>query len=130
MLVLPQPSFSLAAKIDQLFSDTPPGMLQDYLDEDQQAELKANVRKLSYLSCPLSGLTEGLVTLSQGTHIKPDTREDGARTAIREWRAAGLTSENIGLIEGNSALTPYARSTKFTNEEYSPFKPVTHGQFK
>jgi hypothetical protein len=31
VLILPQPSFSLAAKVQQLFSDTPPQILEQYL---------------------------------------------------------------------------------------------------
>lgn len=136
VLILPQPSFSLAAKVEQLFSDTPPEILDQYLKlEDRQALLNG-ISKLSYLSSPLSGFTEGLLTLAQGTHIKPENKVVGPSgeqiTAIKAARFddAGLTKENIELITGNSGLTPFAAMAKFPDTNYCPFKPVTHGQFR
>ncbi|KAK4167523.1 hypothetical protein QBC43DRAFT_367572 [Cladorrhinum sp. PSN259] len=136
VLILPQPSFSLASKITQLFSDTPPQILKEYLDPDERQLLLDNLNKLQYLSCPLSGLTEGLLTLNMGTHVKPEYKEvanDVTKvTAIKaaQFDSAGLTKKNIELIAGNSALTPFAASTSFATEKYCPFKPVTHGQFR
>lgn len=136
VLILPQPSFSLAAKVNQLFSDTPPETLDRYLTREERDALLDGIHKLSYLSSPLSGLTEGLLTLGQGTHIKPENKvvtPDGEQiTAIKaaQFDAAGLTKENIELIAGNSALTPFAAMTRFADTQYCPFKPATHGQFR
>ncbi|KAI1819781.1 hypothetical protein F4861DRAFT_111375 [Xylaria intraflava] len=134
VLILPQPSFSLQSKVTQLFSDTPPKILEHYLKKKDREELLNNIDALSYLSCPLSGLTEGLLTLSMGTHIKPENKElteDGVKVvAVKaaEFDTAGLTKNHIELIEGNSGFTPYASMTNFTNAAFSPFKPATHGQ--
>ncbi|KAK3395148.1 hypothetical protein B0H63DRAFT_427207 [Podospora didyma] len=136
VLILPQPSFSLASKVSQLFSDTPPQILDEYLDPEERENLLKNLSKLQYLSCPLSGLTEGLLTLNMGTHVKPEYKEvanDVTKvTAIKaaQFDAAGLTKTNIELIAGNSALTPFAASTSFATDKYCPFKPVTHGQMR
>lgn len=136
VLILPQPSFSLDAKIQQLFSDTPPDHLDKYLSKEQRDELSKGVKKLPYLSAPLSGLTEGLLTLSQGTHIKPENKEMGEygekmtvfSTAC--FDSVGFTKENLQLIAGNSALTPFGNLAAFADTPHCPFKPVTHGQFR
>ncbi|KAK3944842.1 hypothetical protein QBC46DRAFT_350202 [Diplogelasinospora grovesii] len=136
VLILPQPSFSLATKVRQLFSDTPTKILDEYLDADERQNLLDNLSALQYISSPLSGLTEGLLTLNMGTHVKPeykDVTNDGETlTAIRaaQFDAAGLTKTNIELIAGNSGLTPFAASTSFATDRYCPFKPVTHGQMR
>lgn len=136
VLILPQPSFSLAAKVGQLFSGTPPEILDQYLKLEDRQVLLNGISQLSYLSSPLFGLTEGLLTLAQGTHIKPENKivgPDGELiTAIKavQFDDAGLTKENIELIAGNSGLTPFAAMAKFPDTRYCPFKPVTHGQFR
>ncbi|PHH92174.1 hypothetical protein CDD83_8560 [Cordyceps sp. RAO-2017] len=138
-LVLPQPSFSLAAKVKQLFQDTPPATLDQYLAKADRDDLVANIGKLSYLSFPLAGLTEGLLTLSHGAHIKPESRDrttDGQSilSAVKaaEFPLAGFDTTTIERIMGNSALTPYAAMTNFGGPTTTscPFKPVTHGQFR
>lgn len=136
VLVLPQPSFSLEAKVTQLFQNTPEQILDDVLDKAQRDNLLNNIRKLSYLSSPLTGLTNGLVTRAQGSHIKPQNKTVGpegeSSSVIGEavFYDAGLTEDNIKLIDGNSALTPYAALVNFIDTGFCPFKPVTHGQFR
>ncbi|KAK9444056.1 hypothetical protein VB005_02348 [Metarhizium brunneum] len=139
VLILPQPSFSLKNKVTQLMSDTPPQILNQHLEKcgltesDLQA-LVDNIGSLSYLSCPLSGLTQGLLTLSMGTHIKPENKQltDQGETIVAvkaaEFDAAGLTKDRIELILGQSSVTPFAAMTNFSNAAFCPFKPVTHGQ--
>ena len=137
VLVLPQPSFSLGAKVRQLFTDTPPSILDNYLNEGERTKLLENINALSYLSAPLSGLTDGLLTMAQGTHIKPENKVltptgEPKTTPINAavFLDAGLTSDNLGKIQNNSALTPFAAVTHFDNATNCPFKPVTHGQFR
>ncbi|KAM4064414.1 hypothetical protein HRG_006227 [Hirsutella rhossiliensis] len=136
VLILPQPSFSLAAKIKQLFQNTPPDILNKYLSAEDRANLLKNVGQLSYLSSPLSGLASGLATRAQGSHIKPEnkivgpTGESSTAIATAVIDAAGLTAENIKLIQGNSALTPFATLANFLKDGFCPFKPMTHEQFR
>ncbi|KAI0007431.1 hypothetical protein F4779DRAFT_619592 [Xylariaceae sp. FL0662B] len=136
VLILPQPSFSLGAKITQLFDNTPPDILDQYLSQKDRDDLRENVSKLSYLSSPLSGFTNGMATLAEGSHIKPENKtvsddgESSSAIAAAVNEAAGLTSGNIELIQGQSASTPYAALVNFLDSAWCPFKPVTHGQFR
>ncbi|KAI9648824.1 hypothetical protein NHQ30_003465 [Ciborinia camelliae] len=135
-LILPQPSFSLSAKVKQLFDDTPPQILDQYLDKNRRTELLDGLKKLSYLSSPLSGLLQGLVTLSQGSHIKPENKkvdETGDHSfpiKAALFPDAGFTEDTVGAIANNSALTPFAALANFVDPNHCPFKPVAHGQFR
>src|SRR3569833_2048969 len=80
--LLPQPSFSLAAKIDQLFSDTPVTDLKDPtkggsfpLTKKELRQLQRQLHQLAFLSAPLAGFSAHLTTLLHGTHIKPILRD-------------------------------------------------------
>ncbi|KIL90135.1 hypothetical protein FAVG1_06874 [Fusarium avenaceum] len=136
VLILPQPSFALGAKIKQLFQNTPPSILDEYLPEKDRNNLLANVNELSYLSSPLSGFVNGLVTQAEGSHLKPENKVVGPHgdssyvLNAAAFNPAGLTEDRLKLIDGNSALTPYAALVNFTDSEHCPFKPVTHGQFR
>lgn len=135
-LILPQPSFSLAAKVKQLFDNTPPDILKKYLSKEDRDNLVQNLGKLSYLSSPLSGLFNGLATQAEGSHVKPENKVVGPAGEVSEAmiaaviESAGLTKTNLEMIMGNSALTPYAALQDFATDEWNPFKPVTHGQFR
>ncbi|KAH6950289.1 hypothetical protein BKA56DRAFT_606743 [Ilyonectria sp. MPI-CAGE-AT-0026] len=142
VLVLPQPSFSLAAKIDQLFSSTPASDLQDPkeggsfpLTRDEREKLQAGLHRLALLSAPLAGLSSHLTTLLQGTHIKPILRDPirGTLTPVNEATRvdAGFTSTALGLIGIETDSTPFGNLFRApTAEEESLFKPATHGQFR
>ncbi|KAI3333392.1 hypothetical protein F4824DRAFT_250087 [Ustulina deusta] len=136
VLILPQPSFSLRAKITQLFDNTPPDILDGCLKQPERDNLLKNISQLSYLSSPLSGFTGGLVTMAEGSHIKPENKIviSGAESSSAIMAAvnepAGFTASNIELIQGQSAATPYAATVNFQDTEWCPFKPVTHGQFR
>ncbi|KAF3909804.1 hypothetical protein ABW21_db0201644 [Orbilia brochopaga] len=133
VLILPQPSFSLEAKIRQFFDDTP--VLPDTrLDEGDEDFIKNKLRQLGFISGPLAGFSSHLVTLEQGNHVKPilkvpDTGElKVVPEAIRT--AAGLTEDRIAMIGLESDVTPYGTSKKEPSNNASIFKPVAHGQFK
>ncbi|KAF5857639.1 hypothetical protein ETB97_005494 [Aspergillus alliaceus] len=115
-LILPQPSFSLAAKVKQLFDDTSPSTLDKYSPESRRKELLDGIKTLLYLSSPLSGLTDGLLTPSQESHIKPESKTIGP--------------EGEHTIMNNSALTLFGSLARFIDPVHCPFKPVTHGQFR
>lgn len=136
VLILPQPTFSLHSKMEQLFSDTSAEILDKHLSKEKQAEVLEGVKTLPYLSAPLSGLTEGLLTLATGSHIKPENKEINAGLeslsviSSARFDDAGFTESNLRLIQGNSALTPFAAMADFSQSAHCPFKPVTHGQFR
>ncbi|KAH6632441.1 hypothetical protein F5144DRAFT_650483 [Chaetomium tenue] len=137
ILILPQPSFSLAAKVEQLFSNTPKALLDKTpLDEEQRQWMVKNLSQLPFLSAPLAGLVDDLLTLSQGSHVKPENKfiAEGIEKVVPLKSAlfpdASFTKDNVALIQSNSALTPYAKMARLVGHKVSPFKPVTHGQFR
>ncbi|KAK1139552.1 hypothetical protein N8T08_000692 [Aspergillus melleus] len=130
VLILPQPGFSLQIRLQQLFANTPKSVLDGMLPEEDRQKLMASVSRLPFLSAPLSGLTENLLTISQGTHIKPENQETADKgedifTVIEKanFDDAGLIRENLALIQGHSGLTPFAGKYSFLDSPYHPFKP-------
>ncbi|KAF3908355.1 hypothetical protein AA313_de0208908 [Arthrobotrys entomopaga] len=134
VLILPQPSFSLEAKIRQFFDDTPalPDG-NDLLPGDEQF-IKNKLRQLGFISGPLAGFSSHLVTLEQGNHVKPILKkpDTGDLTVVPEAirPKAGLYETSIAKIGIESDVTPYGTSKKKPSNGVSIFKPVAHGQFK
>ncbi|OJJ87733.1 uncharacterized protein ASPGLDRAFT_164182 [Aspergillus glaucus CBS 516.65] len=135
-LILPQPSFSLDARVRQLFSTIPEQELDDHITEEERKYLLEHIPRMPYLSGPLSGLTDGLLTLAHGTHIKPLARTIGPEgermTAIKSACVlqAGFDDKALEMIQGHSALTPLAATVAWPDQTHCPFKPVTHGQVR
>ncbi|TGJ64883.1 hypothetical protein EYR41_008891 [Orbilia oligospora] len=134
-LILPQPSFNLKAQIEQLFSSVPPTELDKHLDKTRREDLKKNLDKMAYLSCPLEGLTHHLTTTYSGNHVKPLVREPGvAPRPLRDARDAairiGLTMEKLALIDKESDPTPYGPNGSLLDLQLPAFKPATHGQLR
>ncbi|KAI0391891.1 hypothetical protein F5Y17DRAFT_385037 [Xylariaceae sp. FL0594] len=135
ILILPQPSFSLSAVIKQVMSTVPEKELDDLLGKGEIKTLRDNVLRLPFLSAPLSGLTDHLLTLAQGSHVKPSVRVPGKEIqAIAEAvdEGLGFTEERINDMGVELDLTPYGNQihVKTSREDPSPFKPVTHGQLR
>lgn len=135
VLILPQPNFSLKSKIDQLFSNTPPDILEKYLPKEKRDELQNQLYKLSFLSSPLAGLTDHLLTLVQGSHIKPNKRPPGEKpqpidAAVAVGKDVGFGKPQLELIDKESDLTPYGTLVQFLDDKFCAFKPATHGQFR
>ena len=146
VLITPQPSFSLQAQIRQVFDQTPGAELKDALKnalkdptsetelEDLIKEVLKHLDELTYLSSPLAGFHDHLLTMAQGTHIKPTVRLGGAKlTPISgaEEPAAGFTGARLTEMGSETDRTPYGTLVQLSKDtKDSPFKPVTHGQFK
>ncbi|KAK3336423.1 hypothetical protein B0T19DRAFT_38548 [Cercophora scortea] len=136
-LILPQPTVSLRQIISQLFADTPVAVLNDYLSQDQQDEMKqeleAGFNSLAFLSTPLSGFVDHLTTRFQGSHVKPSaTLPTGRQTmddALQASKAGGFTAGSLNFIGDETALTPYGTLVNALKGS-SMFKPATHGQFR
>ncbi|KAK0117084.1 hypothetical protein ONS96_012922 [Cadophora gregata f. sp. sojae] len=101
ILVLPQPSFALAAVVKQVLDiagvDVPTTLQEEVLGKDgkpvldqegekvlsgrlDQARFQAFIRKieqLKFISGDLTGFTDSLLTLGTGSHVKPNVREQG-----------------------------------------------------
>ncbi|CAH0046897.1 unnamed protein product [Clonostachys solani] len=134
MLILPQAAFSLQAQVDAVISQTPPDELKKALGDIPVDELKDNLSKLAFLSTPLSGFHDHLLTMNQGTHITPTIRQPGGTLKIIKEatnRDAGLEEDILTYLGTETDVTPYATLVSLSTKiEESPFKPVTHGQFK
>ena len=131
VLVLPQPVFSLEALVKQVLDSASKDVA---LTDDDKKRLRDNIRQIQFISAPLSGLTNHLLTRYEGAHVKPNVRRQGERkakpltAAIRT--AIGMDDKALELVDSESALTPYGDSFPFGKDHYpgNPFKPVTHGQ--
>ncbi|KAH0551598.1 hypothetical protein GP486_007185, partial [Trichoglossum hirsutum] len=134
ILVLPQPSFALAAVVKQVFSTAGaalPTVLADPKAQDRLLDDLAT--KLKFVSGDLTGLTDCLLTLGTGSHVKPNMREQGKpvvplKEAFELGAKIGLTEEHLVKIDGESGKTPFGTLVDFTAARYQPFKGVQHGQ--
>ncbi|KAI1194795.1 hypothetical protein F5X97DRAFT_346288 [Nemania serpens] len=136
ILILPQPGFVLKSNIQRLFDATAiEDLPQDLRTDAEKANLLAEVQQLQYLSAPMSGFMDHLVTLLNGTHIKPSVRLPGQplrplRAAVTLGETIGLGDAEISLMDIETTKTPYSDYVSFPNNAIDPLKPVTHGQFK
>ncbi|KAL1592605.1 hypothetical protein SLS60_011021 [Paraconiothyrium brasiliense] len=133
-LILPQPSVSLRLIVSQLFSDTPPAVLESLkLTEEERRKILESIDQLGLLSAPLAGFIDHLTTKFQGSHVKPfaklPNRKITIGDAVTVSRAAGFTDALIGYIGEETDLTPYGTSVTAPHGA-SMFKPATHGQFR
>lgn len=152
ILLLPQPTFSLRAELEQLFNSTPKSVLDSILPEPNRTNLLAGIADFPFLSAPLDGFTNHLLTRAQGSHIKPNVRlsvpgETNQTVVLLEeaWKFKDedgeldakfpMTRHDINDIGIESEVTPYGSlvQVQYSNSEgkpfCNPFKPVTHGQF-
>lgn len=141
-LVLPQQIFSLKSMIKQI--PLTPDTISTYnLTADELAALADKIDQMQYISCPLSGFTNHLLTMAEGSHVKPLARTSSQTDPAPLLAAINATSflttppssplfsnDTLSLIKTQSALTPYANLVGFPSDPSSPagFKAVTHGQ--
>ncbi|KAH8702290.1 hypothetical protein BGW36DRAFT_372532 [Talaromyces proteolyticus] len=133
ILLLPQPVFSLQAELMQLFDSVPENQMP--LTPEEQEQLLKDIIGLPFVSAPLDGFTNHLLTLNEGSHLKPNVRVPGAQPmpleeAYEDSQTIGINAGEVTLMGMETDLTPYASLTRIPPSEYSAFKPVTHGQFK
>ena len=137
MLVLPQPSFSLGAVVAQVLDSTPstqlPPSLQSKSDRDA---LKKASRSLKFISGEMTGLTDALLTMAKGQHVKPSVRVQGSKTVAMKASVdvvskIPMSTEDFEIISGETGRTPYGTLVNFDAPGASPapFKAVQHGQF-
>ena len=138
VLLLPQPAFSLGAKVEQLFSNLPETTLDPIISKDERIKLVDEIsNRFPYMSCPLAGLTDHLLTMEHGTHLQPLQRTPGSDVMLPTQAAIDLTSGPISLganelklVGEETGPTPYANMVAGLSSDYSAFKPATHGQFR
>jgi hypothetical protein len=71
-----KPVFSLQAIVQQVLDNPPPDFP---LNSTQIYEVKTTVSKLNFISAPLDGLTQHLLTRYKGTHVTPNVRAQGKK---------------------------------------------------
>ncbi|KAK0732481.1 hypothetical protein B0T21DRAFT_369068 [Apiosordaria backusii] len=133
VLILPQPTFSLEAKIKQLFESTPVEKLNDLAPVEDRETINRDLHLLEFLSAPLSGFNSHLVTLEQGNHVKPSIKKPSGELtflAEAERKAIGLGKDEMASIGVETDVTPYGSSKRSNGRGYPAFKNVAHGQFK
>lgn len=130
VLVLPQPVFSLEALVLQVLDSATDDIK---LTDQAKSDLRDNIRTIQFISAPLSGLTNHLLTRFEGSHVKPNMRVQGQplqRLKAAERIDVELDEGALLSVDSESAVTPYGDSFPFGTDQYPgvPFKPVTHGQ--
>ncbi|MCJ1399330.1 hypothetical protein MMC11_002532 [Xylographa trunciseda] len=134
-LILPQPSFTLKAHIDRIKSTIPEDELEKYLPKLRRDLLDENLTKFAFLSAPLQGLTDHLLTLANGSHVKPLIRVPGQQPvpladARKAAKDIAMDLDDLALIDDASDPTPYGPNMTLLGKLQSGFKPATHGQFR
>jgi hypothetical protein len=140
--LLPQASSTLTTILGNIFQNTNSDDLKNkyHLPDDEQTRLLNIVADLDIISGPMTGLTSNLLTLYEGSHVKPLVRLpnqpvvpiDAAVTALPYSAAEkAFATALVTKMNTETTLTPYGSSdildgTNTTNG--SPMKPVTHGQ--
>ncbi|KAF7113946.1 hypothetical protein CNMCM5793_006129 [Aspergillus hiratsukae] len=104
------------------------------LDATEQGDLRDGIDRLPFLSAPMSGFTDHLLTIVQGSHIKPTKRAPGAQPeplqeALDSCADAKITADHLRAMGLQTNKTPYGSSVP-VNARNSPFKPATHGQWQ
>ncbi|CZR52728.1 uncharacterized protein PAC_02605 [Phialocephala subalpina] len=153
ILVLPQPSFTLAAIVKQVLDvagvNVPEKLQQEVtasdgtkslngkLDQDKLADFVKKVEGLKFISGDLMGFTDSLLTLGTGSHVKPNVREQGqsikvlgeAKDTIKKIGFSDALAEQMIIQMGSeTARTPFGTLEDFEGSSFQPFKGVQHGQ--
>jgi hypothetical protein len=99
-MILPQPTFSLKAAVQAVLDSNDPN--SPFKDENDKQKLLAGIDKLQFISCPLSGIQDHLLTRVIGTHVKPTINKPG-KTNVPLIPAAqpdiGFTEDVLKLID-------------------------------
>lgn len=101
VLILPQPVFSLQTIVKQVLQNSGPEMT---LSKAQVQTIEDNIAKLKFISAPLDGLTQHLLTRYVGTHVTPNVRVQGGKSVPMDyaWNSDGI--RDIGFGKDGLAL--------------------------
>ncbi|KAK2459770.1 hypothetical protein APHAL10511_008202 [Amanita phalloides] len=116
-----------------MLKNTVEKLLKNKNSEKDIAALKTAIDGLDLLTLTLSSISGQLATKQQYTHLKPTMNKPGlGPRPLQEAVDAskGVIDENTIRLMHNTTMTPYADFPNFQDAEYSPFKPVLHGQFR
>ncbi|MCJ1256561.1 hypothetical protein MMC24_004383 [Lignoscripta atroalba] len=136
--IVPSSSAILEATLKQVFSRLSPDELDSYLSADDRASLLANVKKLEFLSTPMSSFTDQIITRSSaGVHMKPISFSNGVSNPQPISDPSHVANEigidqYLHLVGTQTDSAPFASGVSIPGDKtkYSPFKPCLHGQFR
>lgn len=127
-LLQPQVSQTLKTQLEEVLKQSTP--------EDESKEAKVEKQEvlellgdLPFLSTSLTGITDHLLTLVEGSHVAP--HKDDIPGPI-------FSADTLTLLDGATTdVSPYGRYLDIQHHRrdgkdssHSPFKPVTHGQVR
>lgn len=137
ILVLPQPSFALGAVVDQVLGATPANQLPDELkDPATHADFVKSVQNLKFISGEMTGLSDSLLTMAVGQHVKPNVRVQGRnpepmQDAVNAGTQINLSNEDFVTMGAETGKIPFGTLVDFGTLDAKgimPFKGVQHGQ--
>ena len=97
-LLLPQPVFSLASTAQSVIDSLG---FQESLSAEDEALLINSIKKLKFISTPLSGITEHLLTRVMGTHVKPTITYPGKTPIVLPAAITAATDIKMNEDEMN-----------------------------
>ena len=111
VLILPQPVFSLQTIVKQVLENSGPEMT---LTNTQIKAIEDNITKLNFISAPLDGLTQHLLTRYVGTHVTPNIRVQGKNAIPMEYawnsngiREIGFGKDGLALIDSERYVSTF-----------------------
>ena len=134
----PQAVSTFRLLLQQVFLNTNPTDLQNEygLKQEDQQRLLDTLSRMDFVSAPLSAVTNSLLTVKEGSHLKPLVRLPHStpvvmRDAINRFTqiCPDRPEDALQQIDDQSEVTPYASSVAMTGQFY-PLKPVQHGQLQ
>ncbi|KAF5967527.1 hypothetical protein FBULB1_11170 [Fusarium bulbicola] len=119
--VVPQAGLTLQASVRQFLDLQPPGSVND---TDRATILQA-AGQLKYLSTPIGGFIDHLLTLRRGHYPAPDNSDKAILATM------GIKADDLNELNVLYGMAPYGSGTNLDptyTSSFSPFKPVVHGQ--
>lgn len=130
--VLAQPLLNLEDIVLEVLDSRSPDIT---LTDEEILAIRNTIKQFQFVAAPLAGLTNHLLTRCEGAHVKPNVRVQGQKVvpleaAVQSSSDIHIDLDTLGLVDAESALTPYGDLFAFAADQYPkpPFKGVTHGQ--
>jgi hypothetical protein len=140
VLLLPQLAISMTVIMDKILNTFRDWMGQKAMTPEEENQLRLMMNSFPYLSAPLAGFRDHLLTRVQGHHIKPNVRLVDGKTGTHSLkpldaaatadRTGAFSDKELSIMATETALTPYGTLVEKLHPTHCPFKPVTHGQFR
>ncbi|KAF5621334.1 uncharacterized protein FTJAE_11363 [Fusarium tjaetaba] len=119
--ILPQAGLTLQASVRQFLDLQPPGSVK----EADRSSILQSAGQLEYLSTPIGGFTDHLLTLRRGHYPAPSSPSKELLATL------GISADDLSQVNVLHGMAPYGSGTNLHPDytsAFSPFKPVVHGQ--